>query len=186
MGNPLSCVLACLFLEFLESGPFKYRLHINSTYFRYIDDILIFLPQNIKIEHIADKLNTVEPSINFTYEKEYNNTIPFLDILLIRSQNNLTFQVYRKPTNKNDYIHFYSHHNNKVKSGLIIVFYLRALRICSPYYLDDEFKYIEYSLKCLKYPKFFILNARKKALSIHSSIKHSHYSHYSQTYLFTH
>ena len=27
------------------------------------------------------------PSINFTYEKEYNNTIPFLDILIIKSQN---------------------------------------------------------------------------------------------------
>ena len=45
MGNPLSDVLACLFLEFLESGPFKYRLRINTTYFKYIDDILIFLPK---------------------------------------------------------------------------------------------------------------------------------------------
>ena len=30
----------------------------------------IFLPQNIKIEKIAEKLNNVEPSMNFTYEKK--------------------------------------------------------------------------------------------------------------------
>ena len=70
MGNPVSGVLACLFVEFLESGPFKYRLPSNPIYFRYIDDIFIFLPQNIKFEEITEKLNNIEPSINFTYEKE--------------------------------------------------------------------------------------------------------------------
>ena len=69
MGNPLSGVLACIFLEFLESSPFKYRLPSNTTYFRYTDDILIFLHQNIKIEEIAEKVNSAESSINFTYKK---------------------------------------------------------------------------------------------------------------------
>ena len=129
MGNPLHGVLANLFLE---SGPLQNRLPINTSYFRYIDNILIFLPQNIKIENIAEKLNNVESSINFTYEKEANNTIRFSDILLIKSQNNLTFEVYCKLPNKKDYIHFYSHHNNKIKTGLIIGFYLHVLKICSP------------------------------------------------------
>ena len=52
--------LSSLFLEFLESAPFRYRLPNNTTYFRYIDNILIFLPQNIKIEEIAERLNDVE------------------------------------------------------------------------------------------------------------------------------
>ena len=63
---------------------------------------------------------------------------------MIKSQSILTFKVYRKPINENDYIHFYSHHNNKIKTGLIIGFYLR---MCSPQHPDDEFKYMEYSLK---------------------------------------
>ena len=113
MGNPLIGVLACLFREFLESGPFKYRLSSHSTYFRYIDDILIFLPQNIKIEETSENLNKVEPSINFIYVKESNNTIPFRDILIIKSHSSLTFKVYRKPTKKNDYIHFHSHYKKK-------------------------------------------------------------------------
>ena len=57
VGNPLSGVIAGLFLE---SNPFKHRLHCNTTYLGYIDDILIFLSQNIKIEEIAEKLNNVE------------------------------------------------------------------------------------------------------------------------------
>ena len=73
MGNPLSGVLACLFVEFLESGHFKYRLPSNPNFFIYIDYILIFLPQNIKIKEIAEKLNNIETSINFTLEKESNN-----------------------------------------------------------------------------------------------------------------
>ena len=92
MGNG---VLGYVFLEFLESGPFKYRVPINATYFRFIDDKLIFLHQNLKIEEITEKLNNVEPSINFTYEKESNNSIPFLDIL-IKSLNDLTFKVDHK------------------------------------------------------------------------------------------
>ena len=53
----------------------------------------------------------------------------------------------------------------------MIGLYLRALRICSPLFLNEEFKYIEHSIQSLKYPKFFTLNARKKALKIHSSNK---------------
>ena len=67
MGNPLSEILASLFLEFLQSGPFKYGLPSDTTYFRYIDNILIFLLQKIKIEEIAEKLNNVELSIHFIY-----------------------------------------------------------------------------------------------------------------------
>ena len=64
-----------------------------------------------------------------SYEKESNNTILFPDILIIKSHNNLTFKVYRKHTKKNDYIHFYSHHSNKIKTDLMIDFYLRVFRI---------------------------------------------------------
>ena len=112
-------------------------------------------------QKIAEKPNNIELSINFPYEKESNNTVPFLDILIIKSINNATFKVYSKPTNKNDYIYFYSHHIGKIKTGLIIGFYLWALRICNPKYIDEEFEYIDLSLKTLNYPIFFILNARK-------------------------
>ena len=122
MGSPLSGVLACIYLEFLESGPFKYIIPNTAHYFRYINDILLIYPQDLDLHSITDRLNNVEPSIKFTYELEYNSTLPFLDILLIRNINKLEFKVYRKPTSKNDHIHFYSHLNNNTKRGIIMVF----------------------------------------------------------------
>ena len=74
MGNPFSSVLVGLFLE---SRSLNYTLLLNVIFLKYIDDILIFLPQNIKFKKIAEKLNNVEPFINFTNEKESYNIIPF-------------------------------------------------------------------------------------------------------------
>ena len=88
--------------------------------------------------------------------------------LLIRNINKQEFKVYHKPTCKNDLIHFYSHHNNNTKRGIILGFYLRALRICSSKYLNDEFIHIENSFLNLQYPKSFIQFAKSKALKIHN------------------
>ena len=127
MGSLLSIVLACIYLEFLEFSPFRYIIPNTARYFRYIDNILLIYPQDLDLQSITDRLNNVESS---TYELEYNSTLPFLDILLIRNiKKKLEFKVYRKPTFKKDHIHFYSHHNNINKRGNIISFYLSALHI---------------------------------------------------------
>ena len=167
MGSPLSRVLAYIYLEFLECGPFKYITPNTDCYFRYMDNILLIYPQDLDLHSITDRLNNVELSIKFTYEHESNNTLPFLDILLIRNINKLEFKVYYKPTCKNDHIHFYLHHNN-TKRGIIIGFYLRALCICSLKYFNDEFNYIENPFLNLLYPKSFIHFAKSKAPKIYN------------------
>ena len=63
--------------------------------------------------------------------------------------------------NKNDYIHFYSNHNDKTKSSILIGFFLRALRICSTHYLNEEIKHIKNSFSKLQYPD------KSKAINIH-------------------
>ena len=167
MGSPLSGVLACIYLEFLEAGPFKRIIPSDATYYRYIDDALLIYPNHINISTLTNKLNSIERTIKFTHELEHNHTLPYLDILLHRSHNQLLLSVYRKDTNKNDLIHYYSHHNNKIKSGIIIGFFLRALRICSPQHLQEELNYITDTFTNLQYPYHFIRRARKKAYLIH-------------------
>ena len=39
MGSPLSEVLACIYLEFLEYSPLNYIIPNTVRYFRFIDDI---------------------------------------------------------------------------------------------------------------------------------------------------
>ena len=55
-------VLACIYLEFLESGPFKYIIPSNSNYFRYIDDIQLIYPQELRLVKITDGLKKIEPT----------------------------------------------------------------------------------------------------------------------------
>ena len=78
------------------------------------------------------------------------------------------FSVYRKPTNRDDFIHFYSAHNDRTKSGVLIGFFLRALRICSEEYLEEEFVYIREAFKKLKYPAGMICKLKKKAQEIYN------------------
>ena len=70
----------------------------------------------------------IEPTTNFPYElkknkPKINNSLPFLDILLINNSNKLKFQVYHKANSKNDYINFYSNHSDKIKNGILIDFF---------------------------------------------------------------
>ena len=50
----------------------------------------------------------------------------FLDTLLINNGKKLEFKVHNKENSKNDYIHFYSNHSNKIKSGFLIVFFAQS------------------------------------------------------------
>ena len=85
---------------------------------------------------------------------------------LLRNIDKLVFRVYHRPSRKNDYIYFYSHHNTK--KGVIIGFYLRDFCIFSPKYLNNQSNYIENSFLNLHYSKHFIHFAKFKALKIHN------------------
>nr|XP_053646089.1 uncharacterized protein LOC128698052 [Cherax quadricarinatus] len=104
-----SAVLANLFMENLETEKFSTLIPNTVTWLRYVDDVLVFYPRHLNIQALLNKINAVEPSIKFTLELENNGKLPFLDVLLYRSPDSdkLLFKVYRKPTNKDDLIHFY-------------------------------------------------------------------------------
>lgn len=78
-----------------------------------------YISHNINLLDIVMELNMIDLTIEFSYEFEKNKCLPFPDILLIRN-NKLGFNVYRKPTNKNDIINVYSH--QKIQSELVIGF----------------------------------------------------------------
>lgn len=96
-------------------------------------------------------------------EIEQNNQLPFLDVLIHRYERSFKFDVYRKPTNVLSYVHFYSSHHSRTKASVLSSMYLRAYRICSPEFLDDEFLRICNIASKLKYPKYLIENSQKMA-----------------------
>ena len=124
---------------------------------------LAIIDVNFDLENFLNKLNDLVPSIKFTFEKENNQHIPFLDVLIIRFDNELKFKIFRKPTNNLSYVHFYSGHSEKIKYSVFSSMFLRALRIVSPQYLDMEEKEIRSIAESLCYPVAFIEKSYCKA-----------------------
>nr|XP_053626641.1 uncharacterized protein LOC128684471 [Cherax quadricarinatus] len=169
MGSPLNAVLVNPYMEHLEAERFSTIIPSSVTWLRYVDDILLITPRHFNVQALQDKLNQVEPLIQFTLEEEVDNTLPFLDVLLCKADHELRFKVYRKPTNQNDLLHFYSHHGTKTKRGVIIGFFLRTLRICSNEFLEEECTIIEQVFSKLHYPRHFIRDCRRRALNINNT-----------------
>lgn len=102
MGNALSPFLANLFMSHFENALAAEGL-LPNVWWRYVDDICAII-KNGEEEKLLNVLNSRSPSIKFTIEKEKDGKLPFLDVMLNRSQSELNFSVYRKPTNVPRYI----------------------------------------------------------------------------------
>lgn len=162
-GSNLSPVLTNLYMEYFESTLLPMIKPANMFWYRYVDDIFTIWDDSWgTFDEFLDKLNNLVPSIKFKVEWEIEGKLPFLDILINRANGNLNFSVYRKPTHSGSYLHFFSHHSDKVKSSVASGLFLRALRICSPQNLDQEIECVKSQLSKLAYPSWFL----DKALSI--------------------
>lgn len=169
MGSPLSPILANLFMENIEVKNYIPIMGKNVKWLRYVDDVLVIAPKTMDLDTKMTALNKVDMNIQFTMEMEKDGELPFLDLLIKRQGSSANFKVYRKPISKNDKIHYFSGHSDRVKSGLVIGEFLRAKRICSREFLEEEFNNIIETFLQLKYPITFILKCKKKAENIKMS-----------------
>ena len=88
-------------------------------------------------------MNSFHPSIQFTYERENNNSISFLDIELLRVGENIETRVFRKPTNTDLYIHWQSFAPLQWKHCTLKTLVYRSYIICSnEKHLHSELKYL--------------------------------------------
>ena len=105
MGSTLSPVLACLFVESLEQSRIKPISGAHTRYFNYVDDFLVLLQRKEMTSTTLDTINGLHANIKFTMEEECNETP--MDMMLNRDGNDLILSVYRKPTNRGDFIHYF-------------------------------------------------------------------------------
>ena len=163
MGNPLSPVLSNLYMEYYEKRLLPSILPNGVTWNRYVDDIVCVWPVSEDVEVFLYKLNGLVLSIKFTFEEEKDGILPFLDVSIHRIGKKFKFSVYRKPTNVCSYIHYYSSHSDQVKASTFSSMFLRALRICSPEFLEPKIDKIYNIAFDLKYPHSVIDKAFKMA-----------------------
>ena len=81
MGSPLGPTLANIFVGYYESLLFQ-DVATPEMYFRYMDDTFVVFNNENQCDNFLNKLNSLHPSLRFTFEKESNLRLPFLDVLV--------------------------------------------------------------------------------------------------------
>ena len=103
MGSPLGPALANIFVGYYETELFQSTLK-PEMYYRYMDDTFIVFNNESQCDVFLDKLNSLHPSLHFTFEKESNCSLPFLDVLVEKLSSGFITSIYRKPTFTKQYI----------------------------------------------------------------------------------
>jgi len=113
MGSPVSPLVADIYMEYLEQTAIAtVPLDIKPTFWkRYVDDILEVVKRHGVVD-LTEHLNEVDNtgSIKFTYESERNDSMPFLDTLIVKKPDgHVKLLIYRKQTHTDQYLNFDSH-----------------------------------------------------------------------------
>ena len=104
-------VVANLYMEWFEQEALSsYCDTAPKVWFRYVDDMFVIISSE-DFDNFFNHINSIDSNIKFTYEKEQDNKLPFLDTLVHREDTGaLKLTVYRKPTHTDQYLDFESHH----------------------------------------------------------------------------
>ena len=122
MGSPLGPSMANLFMcaleKFLDDCPSQCKPII---YRRFADDIFCLFRNEEHVNLFLDHIKSHNNSIKFTVEKEDNNSLPFLDVLIHKDGSRFTTSLYRKPTFTGLYTEFSTPSPTKYKVNLISI-----------------------------------------------------------------
>ena len=140
MGSPLGSALANIFVGFHEKRLFDYNQK-PGIYFRYVDNTYTIFKTEAEGDNFLN-LFSLHPALQFTFEKEENDSLPFLDVLVKKSKTGFL----TKPTFTCHYIRWDSFFPKQCKVNLIKTLVYRALMI----YLKSK---LHAELKC-----HFVLN----------------------------
>ena len=153
MGASFAAFYACLTIGFLEETQLYPKLQskfgtdimeqIKKAYKRFMDDGIVFLPEHIDKDQFLSILNDMDPAIIFTLEESESITfkgrkvekLNFLDISIIIDEEGFIYtDVYYKPTNSHDYLHFGSFHPDHTIQNIPYNLAKRIIVFCS----DEE------------------------------------------------
>ena len=119
--------MANTFLCFIEE-KLAHENKLPNFYKRYVDDTFALVPDLTAATDFFSVLNDAHPAIQFT---AVNNSLPFVGMVIIKTDNHLNTSVYRKKTNKGLLLHYQSHVDNRYKRSLIRTMLNRAKRLSS-------------------------------------------------------
>ena len=110
-------------------------------------------------------LNAQHPNIKFTFEKEKDGKLAFLDVLISKTDQDLCTSVYRKMTSVGLYTNFVSFTPYSYKIGLIKTLIHRTYEISSSWAsFNEEISNVNHLLMKNMYPSYLIDKQFKRFL----------------------
>ena len=162
MGSPPAPLLANIWLAKKEPA-----IKDEAKLFeRYMDDIIRTIQSN-KIDGKLNEINELHNNLKFTMELEKDGEIPFLDMLLMRTDIQIESTWYCKPTDTGLVMNFHAVAPKRYKRGVVSGFVHRIHRACSTWSnFDNSLKKAKAVLEKNQYPPMFyeevIADALKK------------------------
>ena len=109
MGSPIAPILADFVMDHVIDNVIG-QLPMEINVYKYVDDLLLFIPEDESIR-IVNIFNSVHDKLVFTIEEENEQSLPFLDLMLHRGENNtIRINWYRKKHKSDRFLNFKSHH----------------------------------------------------------------------------
>lgn len=156
MGAPISPILVELLMDDVLDRV-QTVMEQNSRKIpiikKYVDDLFLLLSKN-RVEEILSIFNGIEERIQFTFEHESSNCIPFLDMTVFRDEsvNGFYTKWYRKPVSSGRILNFKSIHPMSQKISTARGFIDRVYRLSHSRFAEENKKVLIDLLTMNDYP----------------------------------
>ena len=176
MGSKFAPTYATLVIGYLERQLYsrieqhmekEVAEYIKENFWRFLDDcFMIWIMGQDNLMQFYSILNSLDEDIHYVIEFSTDST-PFLDVLIVKKDDQLITDIYYKVTDSKQYLPFNSCHPKHIKVNIP---YNLSKRICT--IVSDQFtrekRLSELSsfLEDLNYPKAIIQQGIKKATEI--------------------
>ena len=149
---------------FIEQCPDSFK---PVFYKRYVDDTFVLFKHHSHAELFLNFINEFHPNIQFSMDIESNNQLSFLDLNIIRENNEFVTGIYRKSTFTGLGLNFFSHCSLEFKINACKTLLHRAFNLCSnwcKFHEEVSFLITYFSHNC--YPSHIFPGVVRKFLDV--------------------
>ncbi|XP_076341032.1 uncharacterized protein LOC143241686 [Tachypleus tridentatus] len=157
MSNPVSPVLANIFMTQVETQAINTALHPPLYWYRYVDDTVVEFKSTEHILNFFNHINSIHPNINFTCEQEESNHISFVNFKITRTDTQFKTRIHQKSPIL-DYTFLGTQHM-KQKLNILRNQINTDIKLCSPDKINNELDKIkQYFISINKFPPQTVQN----------------------------
>lgn len=156
MGSPLSPILAKILMTRILEFTLIQLGHTPKFIALYVDDSLWILKRD-EAEFVLDTLNHFHERIKFTMEKESNNTIKFLDLIIQREGGEIITCWHKKDFASSRLLNYFSNHNHTCIMQTAIAYVKMALRLSHESFFNTNKAVLTETLRLNSFPEDVII-----------------------------